>query len=146
MVRRIPLVPTSVRWLLVGLVAGGILVASVTRSGAVGSVLGPLGILGIDKYLHGLAYAGLATVLAYAMADWRPPIAAIAVFVVAAAFGLGVELVQLPLPYRQFSLLDLVANATGATVVALGWGVLGHRLRFRQVEAVDIGAIVGSER
>ena len=105
---------------------------------------GPL--VGIDKYLHALAYAGLATVLAYAMAEWQPRVAAIAVFGIAVAFGLGVELVQLPLPYRQFSLLDLVANATGVTAVALGWSVLGHRLRFRRAEVGDLGEIVGSER
>jgi len=133
MVRPVPLVPGPVRWLLVGLVAAGILAVSIVPTGAAGQTTGPLGV-GADKYLHALGYAVLALALTYAMAGWRPRIAAVAAFAVAVAFGLGVELVQFPLAYRRFSLLDLAANATGASAVALGWGVFGHRLRFRRVE------------
>lgn len=137
MVRRVPLIPKSFRWLAVLAVAGGIIAASVTRSAAVGRVTGPLGILGLDKYLHALAYAVLASVLAYALAEWDPRPAAVTVFLVAVAFGLFVELVQLPLSYRQFSGFDLVANAAGASVVAISWSPLVARVCFRRVAATD---------
>ncbi|WP_153552550.1 VanZ family protein [Halomicrobium sp. LC1Hm] len=135
MSRRLPLVPNWVRWLIVGCVAAVILIVSVLRPGSASRITGPLGVFGIDKYLHVLAYGGLATVLAYALAEWEPRRAAVAVFVLAVAFGFVVELVQLPLAYRQFSRLDVLANAVGASVIAAGWGVVAARLRFEPVAA-----------
>jgi VanZ family protein len=132
---RVPLLPASARWLIVALVAGGILVASVTRPTAVRRVTGPFGVLGVDKYLHFLAYAGFALVLAYALAGRTAERIAVVVFLAAVSFGLFVELLQLPLAYRTFSLADAAANATGATVVAVCWRPLRRRVRFRPVTA-----------
>ena len=132
---RVPLLPVGVRWLLVVAVAVGICYASVTRPAAIGRVTGPFGVLGIDKYLHFLAYAGLATVLAYALADSSTDRVAFVVFLAAVGFGLFVELLQLPIPYRTFSLADAATNALGATLVAVGWRLGRARLRFRPVAA-----------
>jgi VanZ family protein len=131
---RVPLLPTSARWFAVVAVAGVILAASVTRpAGAVG-LTGPFGVLGIDKYLHFLAYAGLAATLVYALADSSVERVAVAVFVVAAGFGLIVECLQFPLAYRTFSLADAATNAFGATAVAVGWRAVRRRVRFRPVD------------
>ncbi|ACV47550.1 VanZ family protein [Halomicrobium mukohataei DSM 12286] len=127
------------RWLIVGCVAAVILIVSVLRPGSASRITGPLGVFGIDKYLHVLAYGGLATVLAYALAEWEPRRAGVAVFVLAVAFGFVVELVQLPLAYRQFSRLDLLANAVGASVIAASWGVVAARLRFERITAEATG-------
>jgi VanZ family protein len=92
-------------------------------------------VLGIDKYLHFLGYAGFALVLAYALAGQSAGRIAVVVFLGAAGFGLFVELLQLPLAYRTFSLADAAANAAGATVVAVAWRPLRRRVRFRPVAA-----------
>lgn len=130
---RVPLLPSKARWLVVALVAGGILLASVTRPTAVRRVTGPFGVLGIDKYLHFLGYAALALVLAYALAGRETERVAVTVFLAVVSFGLFVELLQLPIAYRTFSLADAVANAAGATAVAVGWRPLRRRVRFRPV-------------
>jgi len=130
---RLPLLPASVRWAAVVLVAGTVLYASVTRPATGGRVLGPLGVLGLDKYLHALAYAALAGLLAYALADAPVERVAVVVFVAAVGFGVGIELVQSTLPYRTFSLRDVGANAVGATLAAALWRVLSRRVRFRPV-------------
>jgi VanZ family protein len=43
----------------------------------------------------------------------------------ATAYGFGVELLQVPLPYREFALADVLANAVGATL-SLGWLAVEH--------------------
>jgi len=133
---RVPLLPAVARWLLVAVVAGVILYSSVTRPTAIRRVTGPFGVLGLDKYLHFLAYAGLATALVYALAGTSTERVAVVVFVAAVAFGLFVELLQLPIAYRTFSLADAATNAAGASVVAVGWRLARDRVRFRPV-AVD---------
>ena len=125
-------VPARTRWLLVGLVAGAILLASVLprSTGAAPPVgPGPANLVGADKWLHGLAYAGLALALLYALsATDRPFPQAVALTLgLAVAFGLGVEIVQAPLPSRQFDTLDAVANAVGASIAATVW-MAGRRL------------------
>jgi len=127
---RVPLAPSVVRWSFVAVVAGVILAASVVRPTGAGATLGPFGVLGVDKYLHAVGYAVLALALAYALADRDAGRVAVAVVLAAASFGLVVELVQLPLAYRTFSLADAAANATGAGVVALGWRPVWRRVQF----------------
>lgn len=130
---RVPLLPAIARWFVVAAVAAVILYSSVIRPAAFVHVTGPFGVLGLDKYLHFLAYAGLAAALVYALADSSVERVAIVVFLAAVAFGLFVELLQLPIPYRTFSLADAATNAVGATVVAVGWRLLRDRVRFRPV-------------
>lgn len=122
-------VPPSARWLLVALVAGGILVASVLpRSTGVTPPPGPgpVGVVGADKWLHALAYAGLAGTLLYALAPTGRSTLTVVTIVLglAAAFGLAVELIQVPLPTRRFEPLDAAANAVGATAaIVVRWAV-----------------------
>ena len=100
-----------------------------TRPADIGPTLGPLGLIGVDKYLHVLSFAVLAVTLTVAL----PPISTrrllVLVIVATVGYGLLVELLQLPLPYRSFGLIDLVADAVGAVLVALcrrGWQALGR--------------------
>ncbi|MFC7132499.1 MULTISPECIES: VanZ family protein [Salinibaculum] len=109
------------RWGLVAVVAAAILVAAVVRPGDAGPTLGPLGVLGLDKYLHALAFAALAATLAAALATSSVERLLVVVVLVSVGYGLLVELLQLPLAYRSFSLLDLAADAVGAVLVALLW-------------------------
>jgi len=123
----------------VAVAAAGIAVASVSPS--TGQVVrGPLGVVGADKYLHAIGFGGFALVLAYALARWDPTVAAVAVLVGTVAFGLAIELLQLPLAHRSFDWLDLVADAVGATVVTVGWRLAVVRVRFRRVEVGGVGA------
>jgi len=135
----VPLVSTRLRWAAVAVVAAGIVVASVSPSSGA-AVRGPLGVVGADKYLHALAFAGFALVLAYALARRDPTVAAVAVLVGTVAFGLAIELLQLPLAHRSFDWLDLVADAVGATVVAVGWRLAAVRVRFRRVDVGGAGS------
>jgi len=141
MARTVPLLPSSLRWLLVGLVVAVIVAVSVVPTGGAGQTVGPLGI-GVDKYLHALGYAGLALVIAYAMAESGPRRAALVALAAAVLCGIAVEVVQLPLPYRRFSGRDMLANATGATLAASLWGAIAGRITFRAVP-VPLG---GDER
>lgn len=106
-------VPRDAR--LVWLVAGAVLVASlVPLGGAGGSVPGG------DKLLHAVGYG----LLCAAVLRWRRPEALdgfLAAIVAVAAYGAGVELLQWAVPTRWPSLLDALANALGATLVAAVW-------------------------
>jgi len=130
---RVPLVPSRLRWAAVAVVAAGIVAAAVSPSTGQ-AVRGPLGVVGADKYLHALGFGGFAFVLAYALARRDPTVAAVAVLVGTVVFGLAIELLQLPLAHRSFDWLDLVADAVGATVVAVCWRVAAVRVRFHRVE------------
>jgi VanZ family protein len=117
--------PRWFRWTLVAVVAGGIFYASVLDSPGSGvPSLGPLGIFGMDKWLHALAYAGLSGALAVALAPRArlPQVMALAVLL-AVGYGVGIEFVQAPLPERYFSVADMAANAVGAVVAVLGWRI-----------------------
>lgn len=72
-----------------------------------------------DKLMHGLVFFGLSALFVSARGEfgWRAA-------VLLAAGGLVVEVLQVLLPTRQFSLLDLAANLAGITVY---WGI--HRWR-----------------
>ncbi|MFB6102274.1 MAG: VanZ family protein [Haloplanus sp.] len=130
---RLPLVPRSVRWLLVGVALATILAFSVVPPpGARRPITGPLGVLPLSTWLHGVAYAGLAVVLAYALQtssrpDWQ---VLVGVFVFATAYGVGIELVQLTLPHRAFDTADILVNATAAALAVTGWKLVVRRVRF----------------
>ncbi|MDY6818378.1 MAG: VanZ family protein [Halobacteriales archaeon] len=124
----------SIRWLVVATVAAVILVVSVLPPPSdVGSQLGPFGLVGIDKWFHGLGYSLLAGVLAIALADNPRSDRTIAVltFGITVAYGLGIELLQLAIPRRQFDLFDLLANSLGAAAVGIGWRIIPRRWRGR---------------
>lgn len=124
----VPVAPRWLRYLGVLTVALVILVGSVGDPPSTGM---PPFVLGIpqDKWLHALAYAGLAGTLAYATLTpgARPTRQALGVaLLLAVAYGVGIEGVQAFLPARTFDPLDALANAVGASVGSMPWrGVSG---------------------
>lgn len=123
---RVPLLPRPVRVAAVAAVALFLLYASVVTppsSGVPDRLLG----VGVDKWLHVAAYAGLAGTLGYARLTpgsrlGRRSLAV--VFAATLAYGLGIELVQAFLPARAFALADVVANGVGAAAGAAPWRFL----------------------
>ncbi|MFC7167491.1 VanZ family protein [Halospeciosus flavus] len=88
-------------------------------------------LVGLDKWLHAVGYAGLSFLVAAAFGrrGWRSLTAVVALVVV---FGGAIELVQGALPWRSASVLDLLADAVGALVgVAAyrGWRAVRGRVR-----------------
>lgn len=63
-----------------------------------------------DKAAHTLAFAALMLLCAVAYRQ-RFSLAIIAMMLF--IFGVGIEIVQYMLPYREFSLLDMLANSLG---------------------------------
>lgn len=133
---RLPLIP---RWLRLGgvvAVAATILYYSVFTPPGSGVIrTGPFGVLAYSTWLHGLAYAGLAVTLAYALQDrpWRDRTVLAVVFLVAVGYGGGIELLQSTLDARTADFGDLLTNAVGAAVAAVCWRVLTRWVRFYQV-------------
>lgn len=115
---RLPSPPPWIRWVVVAVVAGGIFVASVSTPPRGGlSELGPLGLVGFDKWLHTAAYAGLGFVLFLALLPSRTPTRAlVGAVVLAAAYGLGIELAQGLFPARSTDPVDAAVNAVGAVL------------------------------
>ena len=117
MSRSLPTATRPLRWGGVLACAAAILVASVVGPGTGSRTL--LGV-GLSVYLHLAGYAGLAGAVGYALlrADARGLLIAAGV---AVGYGVAVELVQAPLPYRTASALDAQVNAAGAAVGAALW-------------------------
>ncbi|WP_430503922.1 VanZ family protein [Haloparvum sp. PAK95] len=118
-------------WLLAIAVGVAILAASVVRvPGEPSPTPGPVGLT--DPF-HLVGYAALAVAVALALSKQREltrdgHVAAVAV-AVATLFGVGVELVQAPIPWRSFAVADAAINALGAVV---GVAVLGGWRRWRR--------------
>jgi VanZ family protein len=78
-----------------------------------------------DKLGHLLAYLGLALLMDGAFPDrgfgWRK-------WLPLMLYGIGIELIQSQIPYRQFSLLDLVANGGGLAIYAIVAPFVGRNL------------------
>jgi VanZ family protein len=114
-----------------------VLVASVVDppSGAGGGLpAAPLGV-GLDKWLHLAAYAALAFLLAFAR-DVRLTRATVAVAVVAAAYGAGIEVLQAFVPARAFDPADAATNALGALLGVSAWrGATAMYGRWRSARA-----------
>ena len=137
---RLPLLPRWVRLAFVAVVMGTILYFSVVpMPGGDAFRTGPFGILPFSKWMHLLAYGGLAMALAYALhesprPDWQ--ILSV-VFLIAVGYGAGVELVQATVPYRSYSRLDMVVNAVGAAVAVGLWRALVRYVRFYRVRTLE---------
>lgn len=119
----------SLRGRLIGLVAV-LLVGSVapvpTAPGDGGGILlwtAPAHLLGY-ALLGWLAYA-------YRRAGDSTPFDAIVAVAFATTYGAGIELLQWPLPHRQFSLLDVALNGLGS-VVGVGAGIVARRRSLRE--------------
>lgn len=128
---RVPLVSRSVRYGIVVVVASVVLTLSVVETGTTATPPGPLGLVGVDKWTHALGYAALAAMLAYASVGQNHHEGRVAlVALLAVAFGIGVELVQWPIPYRTASAADVLADTVGVGLLALCWWWLGRFARF----------------
>lgn len=66
-----------------------------------------------DKAAHTLAFAALMLLCAIAYRQ-RFSLARIAIMLF--IFGVGIEIIQYLIPYREFSLLDMLANSLGILV------------------------------
>ena len=116
----------SRRLALVAVVALAILGSAIVPTGDAVARTGPFG-LGLDLWLHALAYAVLeATVLAAIVGSREPSLPTGALSIPATlptvtAYGLVIEGGQLLVPYRHASVADALANAVGAGVVLVGW-------------------------
>ena len=102
-------------------------------SGSGLSRTGPLGAVGLDKWLHAAGYATFALLIAYALLPrWRSgPRGLIATLLLAGGYGLALELVQGPLAYRSFDPHDATANLLGAFVVVLAVALFSRLRRWR---------------
>ncbi len=117
----------------VGVVFVGSVLPLPTGGGDPGVALaGPFGV-GPDKVVHAVSYAtiaGLAVLERRTRGVRNGVVGLVAVVVVVAAFGAGVEVVQSVVPGRTASGADAVANAVGAVVgvvAVLGWWLLAER-------------------
>ncbi|WP_050033616.1 VanZ family protein [Halorubrum halophilum] len=133
---RLPLIPNPLRWGAVFTVAGIILYYSIRAGPGTGTFqTGPLGLFPYSDWLHFLAYACLAVMLAYALqdsrlAEWQ---VFVVVFVCAVGFGVTIELLQSRLPSRTFAFGDMGVNAVGSAVAVVCWRVLVRYVRFYRV-------------
>jgi len=113
---------------VVAVVALVILVSAVVPTGDAVARAGPFG-LGLDLWLHALAYAVLEAAVLAAIVGSRElslPTSALSIPVTApvvTAYGLLIEGVQLLVPYRHASVADAIANAIGAGIVLVGWAL-----------------------
>ncbi|QSG15915.1 VanZ family protein [Halapricum desulfuricans] len=118
----------SRRIVVVAVVALVILVSAVVPTGDAVARAGPFG-LGLDLWLHALAYAVLEAAVLAAIVGSRElslPTSALSIPVTApvvTAYGLLIEGVQLLVPYRHASVADAIANAIGAGIVLVGWAL-----------------------
>ena len=132
---RLPLVPTRIRWGTVIAVAGIILYYSIEAGpGTQTFQTGPFGLFPYADWLHFLAYACLAVMLAYALHDsrlseWQ---VFLLVFVCVVGYGVTIELLQSRLPSRTFAVGDMGVNAVGAAVAVLCWRGLVRYVMFYQ--------------
>lgn len=122
-----PLLPRWLRYASVVAVAGVLLYFSVLTTPPVSPPEpDPLW----DKKLHFAGYGALTLALAYATVRVRPRRRRVALVVgLAVAYGLLIELLQLPQPTRYTSAADALANAVGA-VLASAWFFVESRLRY----------------
>ena len=126
----IPLLPASIRWLLVAVVVATIVVFSLLPPPPETQTSLPY----LDKLVHAVAYLGLAGALAYATVEYQPRhrLRTALVWGLAVGVGLAVELLQSVVAYRFFTLGDLVANAVGAGLILI-WFRVERSLRYTPV-------------
>lgn len=81
---------------------------------------------------HFAAYALLGVLLGLAFGGWESPGRGVALaWVLAAALGALVEVVQGPLPYRDAQAADMLVNAVGAAVGLLLLSAVARVMRSR---------------
>lgn len=114
------------RWTGITVLAGAILVVSVVP--IPGAVPDESGGLPTSLLFHAVGYAALAMTLRISLIATRRPHTNAGALLGASAYGALIECLQYPLPYRTFSYLDMLINATGAGLgLALLWVGLALR-------------------
>ena len=119
-----PLLPFWMRLFAVLAAFGGLVYFSIVPAPGTGSIsYGPLGVIPYSMWLHFVGYMGLAMVFVYASYTVPRPLSQIlfGAWVVTVGCGVAVEILQLSLPARTFSFLDMVVNAVGAGVGVTLW-------------------------
>lgn len=129
----LPLLPKGVRWLGVTLIAGIIFYFSVITVPTTPMVPKP-DLIPLDKWRHFLAYLGMAWSLAYATIDlnYKNRTLAVIVLFITFSYGVGIEVAQSLLPYRYFSIGDVIANVFGGMLV-IPWYIIVKYIRFKSV-------------
>ena len=121
-------VPTPARLSIAGGVVLAVFVASMVHAPAdpIGNI-GPLGLFGVDKWVHVGSYALIAFLGCY-VALTRSVRLLLVIALAATAFGAGLELLQGPIPWRTMEFADVLANALGAFLAVGLWWVLWRLL------------------
>jgi len=117
-----------------------ILAASLRPGGAAGSLAGPLGLVGPDKWLHAAGYALLAALAAAAVLP-RTRRRYLALLAAVIVYGALVELLQLPVAGRTGDPADALANAVGAGLALVAWAALGLSARLDGPSAREDAAL-----
>lgn len=130
---RLPLFPSSIRWLAVLGVASVIFYFSIIAASPEQIAPKPE-FLPLDKWRHFLGYGGFGYALAYVMVEWDLDRwrKVLIVLVVVALYGALMELGQSQLPARYFSIGDFIANEIGA-LLSVTWYALEPRVSFVSV-------------
>jgi VanZ family protein len=116
-------VPPRSRWITVVLVAAAIFLVSVIPIPE--SVPDDGGGVPTSVLFHFIGYAVLAAVLCFALfTRWRPLSANAFSLLGASFYGVLIECVQYPIPYRSFSHLDMLINSVGALCGVLVFNLL----------------------
>lgn len=130
-------VPVPTRLSIAGGFALAVVVASMVQAPADPiAKLGPLGLFGVDKWVHVGSYALLAFLGAFVTLT-RSVVVLLAIALATTVFGAGVELLQWPIPWRTMESADVVANALGAFVAVGIWHVIWSRVTVRDSPAPE---------
>ncbi|WP_435155143.1 VanZ family protein [Haladaptatus sp. DFWS20] len=127
-------------WAVVIAVAVGICYFSVFSSPDAGvSSLGPLGLVGMDKWYHATGYGVLGILLAVALSshnDMATRAIKIALVAMSGATGFGIlmEIAQAFVPVRHTGIGDVIADAVGASLAVGIWWVTVRWLVARRDE------------
>jgi len=82
--------------------------------------LPPVPVVATDKLIHALCFGGLEVLIEWAAAALPRRRRAVTAVLLTVLLGGILELVQAGLPYRSAEVADLIADALGACVAALG--------------------------
>lgn len=126
---RVSQIPRGARYAPAIVVALAIGYASVIEPSGAQTGLTLFGVVS-DYWLHATAYAVLSGTIAYANLpayDSVPKRMLAIAYFASFGYGLTIELLQAPLSYRMFSLVDVAANAGGAFFGIAVSAVVGNR-------------------
>ncbi len=130
-------IPAPTRFSLAGGFAMAVVLASMMHAPSDPfAKLGPLGMFGVDKWVHVGSYALITYLLAYAyLARTARSIAAIVA--VSVLLGAGVELIQSTIVWRNMEAADVVANTIGTLGAVAVWEVTWRRLPLTDPQDAD---------